>query len=41
MLQANADTLLIIDDDPAVLRSLEKILGSQYDVVACSSGKED
>ncbi len=40
MLQANADTLLIIDDDPAVLRSLEKILGSQYDVVACSSGKE-
>ena len=34
------DTLMVIDDDPAVLRSLEKILGSQYDVVACSSGKE-
>jgi putative two-component system response regulator len=32
--------VLIIDDDPDVLRSLEKILGSQYDVVACNSGKE-
>ena len=31
-------TILVVDDDPVVLRSLQAILEDDFDVIACSAG---
>jgi EAL domain-containing protein (putative c-di-GMP-specific phosphodiesterase class I) len=34
------DLVLVVDDEPAILRALERSLGDAFDVVTCTAGKD-
>jgi len=34
------DLVLVVDDEPAILRALERSLGAAFDVVTCTAGKD-